>query len=498
MKIERIGVVGAGTMGSGIAQIACLGGYETRLHDPIATALEGGIERTRAALAKGVERGRWSEDEADAASARVGAAPSLAELAECELVIEAAPEDLGLKRELFAALADACGPEAILATNTSSLPVAAIAALVPQRERVVGMHFFNPPALMKLVEVVATADSSEEVLDATTEVGRRMGRTPIRAKDSPGFIANRLARPFTLESLRMLTQGVADAETIDRVCRLGGFRMGPFELIDLIGLDVNLSVARSFYAQGGEPERWRPSAIQEQLVAEGKLGRKSGEGFYVYEGERSREADPELDPATPEILPRLLAQIVNEAAFALEEEVGSPDDMDTAMRLGFNWPLGPFEFADRIGAEPALALLEDLRREHGDAYAPAPLPARPPSGHALRESPASATGHPGRPKQQLVDVAPAPFLAGLGGADDRVPAGLMVRGRVFALRVVAAADVTAGLAHPQVDPLHAEGQALLAARDLRRKVEALDRIEVCAGVGREPTITGPFERVRER
>ncbi len=403
MKVERVGVVGAGTMGSGIAQIAALGGYETRLHDPIATALESGIERTRAALAKGVERGRWSEDEADAASARVGAAPSLAELAECELVIEAAPEDLGLKRELFAALADACGPEAILATNTSSLPVTAIAALVPHPERVVGMHFFNPPALMKLVEVVATADSSEEALDATTEVGRRMGRTPIRAKDSPGFIANRLARPFTLESLRMLAQGVADAETIDRVCRLGGgFRMGPFELIDLIGLDVNLSVARSFYAQGGEPERWRPSAIQEQLVAEGRLGRKSGRGFYAYdEGElppnpasavplpvytRQRNSgagggtptlDPEelavIDPVAAQILPRLVAQIANEAAFALEEEVGAPADMDTAMRLGFNWPLGPLEFAKLIGAQPALGLLQGLRSEHGEAYAPAPL-----------------------------------------------------------------------------------------------------------------------------
>ena len=251
------------------------------------------------------------------------------------------------------------------------------------------MHFFNPPALMKLVEVVATADSAEDALTATAEAGERMGRTPIRAKDSPGFIANRLARPFTLESLRILADGVADAATIDRVCRLGGgFRMGPFELIDLIGLDVNLSVARSFYAQGGEPERWRPSPIQEELVAEGRLGRKSGRGFYEYgEGSR-RDPDPDLgieaptldpgalariDPSGPRILPRLLAQIANEAAFALEEEVGSPADMDTAMRLGFNWPLGPLELADLIGAAPALSLLEELERSHGEAYRPAPL-----------------------------------------------------------------------------------------------------------------------------
>jgi 3-hydroxybutyryl-CoA dehydrogenase len=388
VQVKRIGVVGAGTMGAGIAQIAALGGYETRLHDPVPAALDSGMERLHASLTKGAMKGLWDEGEADTASGRVGAAASFRDLGECDLVVEAAPEDLGLKRELFAALADACGPEAILASNTSSLPITAIAAEVPQRERVVGMHFFNPPALMKLVEVVATADSAPEALEATAEAGARMGRTPIRAKDSPGFIANRLARPFTLESLRILAAGVADAETIDRVCRLGGgFRMGPFELIDLIGLDVNLSVARSFYAQGGEPERWRPSSIQEKLVAEGRLGRKSGHGFYEHADGSRRGPDPQLgieaptldpeqlakvDPAAPAILPRLVAQIANEAAFALEEEVGSPADMDTAMRLGFNWPRGPLELTELIGAARAVALLEELRSEHGDAYRPAP------------------------------------------------------------------------------------------------------------------------------
>jgi 3-hydroxybutyryl-CoA dehydrogenase len=375
-------------MGAGIAQIAALGGYETRLYDPIPAALNSGLEKLNSALTKGVTKGLWNEAEADAASGRAGGAHSLSDLAECDLVIEAAPEDLSLKRQLFAAVAEACGPKTILASNTSSLPITAIAAEVPQRERVVGMHFFNPPALMKLVEVVATADSASDALNATTEAGRRMGRTPIRAKDSPGFIANRLARPFTLESLRMLADGVVDAATIDRVCRIGGgFRMGPFELIDLIGLDVNLSVARSFYAQGGEPERWRPSPIQEGLVSEGRLGRKSGHGFYEYDDGARRGSDPDLgieapaldpgelakiDPAAPAILPRLIAQIANEAAFALEEEIGSPADMDTAMRLGFNWPRGPLELTGLIGAERAVALLEELRAEHGEAYRPAP------------------------------------------------------------------------------------------------------------------------------
>ena len=389
MTLERVGVVGAGTMGSGIAQLACLGGYETLIQDPDPAALEAGAERVVESLGKGVRREMWSAEEAEAAGGRLEGVADLTGLGECDLVIEAAPEDLGLKQELFAELATACGPGTILASNTSSLPVTAIGAETPNRERVVGMHFFNPPALMKLVEVVATADSSAEALEATTEVGRRMGRTPIRAKDSPGFIANRLARPYSLESLRMLGQGVADAATIDRSLRLGGgFKMGPFELIDLIGLDVNLSVARSFYAQGGEPERWRPSEIQERMVGEGLRGRKNGKGFYAYEGGgRHREDDPDLgisaptldprelakvDPAAAEIVPRLVAQIANEAAFALEEQVGSPTDMNTAMRLGFNWPLGPIEFTELIGARRAVELLEGLRAEHGDAYRPAP------------------------------------------------------------------------------------------------------------------------------
>jgi 3-hydroxybutyryl-CoA dehydrogenase len=387
MSVERVGVVGAGTMGSGIALLACLGRYEVHIHDPVAAALAAAQAKVDQSLAKGKGKS-WSEGAAEAASGQLQLAETIADLAPCDLVVEAAPEDLALKRRLFAELADVCGPEAILASNTSSLRIGDIAAETLHTERVVGMHFFNPPQLMKLVEVVATEDAAAEALDAVTEVAERMGRTPIRAKDSPGFIANRLARPFSLESLRMLAEEVADATTIDRVCRLGGgFRMGPFELLDLIGLDVNLSVARSFYEQGGRPARWQPTQIQEQMVAAGRLGRKSGEGFYRYGGGKHREDDPDfgiegptlnpdelarIDPAAPQILPRLIAQIANEASFALEEKVGSLEDMNKAMRLGFNWPLGPLEFRGLIGAERAVELLEELRQRHGDAYAPAP------------------------------------------------------------------------------------------------------------------------------
>jgi 3-hydroxybutyryl-CoA dehydrogenase len=387
MSVSRVGVVGAGTMGRGIAQLAALGGYATVLYDPLPGVAQSSAEALKQALDKGAARGRWSEEHAAAAAQRVQATEDVEQMAGAELAIEAAPERLQLKREIFNQLAETLGPEAVLASNTSSLRVSEIAAGVPQPERVVGMHFFNPPPLMKLVEIVAAERSSEQALAAATEVGERMGRTPIRAKDSPGFVANRLARPFSLESLRMLGDGVAAAPTIDRIVRLGGgFRMGPFELLDLIGLDVNLEIARSFFAQGGEVERWRPSPIQEQLVAEGKLGRKSGHGYYDYGEDSEREPEPdlgieaptldpeqlaEIDPAAEQVLTRLFAQIANETAFALEEKIASPEDMDTAMKLGFNWPLGPLELMQLIGPRRAVEALERLEQEKGAAYAPA-------------------------------------------------------------------------------------------------------------------------------
>ena len=367
--IERLGVVGAGTMGAGIAQLGAGAGLDTVMVDSDPDALRNGLEK---------------------AGDGVRGTGDLAELADRELVIEAAPEDLELKRELFARLAEACGPATVLATNTSSLSVTAIAAEVPEPGRVVGMHFFNPPAKLKLVEVVAGDESSEEALSAATTVAEAMGRTPIRARDGIGFVANRCARPFTLESLRMLGEGVATHEEIDRICRLaGGFRMGPFELMDLIGIDVNFAVAHSFFEQSfGEP-RWRPHPIQARMVASGRLGRKSGRGFYDYSGEgRHRPDDPNIKAARPiadesllneiggsagtAVMNRIGAQIANEAAFALGDGVASAKDINAAMRLGFNWPLGPLEWADRLGAARAVGILDELRETGGDAYRAAP------------------------------------------------------------------------------------------------------------------------------
>jgi 3-hydroxybutyryl-CoA dehydrogenase len=387
----NLGVVGAGTMGAGIAQIAALGGYETRLYEIDEKQLQRGLEMIRNGMRRGVERGRWSEDDAEAALERIRTDTLVELLRDCELVIEAAPEDLDLKRNLFQRLASACGPETILATNTSSLSVTAIASAVEEPWRVVGMHFFNPPALMELVEVVAGDDSGEAALELATEVARGMGRTPIRARDSVGFVANRCVRPFFLESLRMLSEGSAPHDEIDTIVRLGaGLRMGPFELMDLIGIDVNFAVARSFWEQSfGEP-RWRPVPLHARMVASGRLGRKTGRGFYAYEtGEPHRPRDPDVEgerpifdddrleeiagPNAPAILTRLGATIANEACFALGDRVASEDDINTAMRLGYNWRIGSLEWGERLGWSRALGVLEALRELRGEAYRPAPL-----------------------------------------------------------------------------------------------------------------------------
>ena len=387
---QRVGVVGAGTMGAGIAQIAALGGYRTVIYELDSKALERGLEQLRAALRRGAERRRWKEQDAIDALGRIETDSIIEVLRECDLVIEAAPEDLELKRNLFERLATVCGPSTVLATNTSSLSVTAIAAGVPEPQRIVGMHFFNPPALMQLVEIVAGDESGEPALELTAEVAKGMGRTPIRARDSVGFVANRCVRPFFLESLRMLGESVAPHDEIDRIVRLGaGLRMGPFELMDLIGIDVNFAVAKSFWEQSfGEP-RWRPTPIHERMVASGRLGRKTGRGFYVYEKDtRHRPRDPDFPGErpifdedqlievagenAPLVLTRLGATIANEACFALGERVASAEDINTAMRLGYNWPIGPLEWGERLGWSRSLGVLEELRELRGEAYRPAP------------------------------------------------------------------------------------------------------------------------------
>jgi 3-hydroxybutyryl-CoA dehydrogenase len=333
-----IGVLGAGTMGAGIAQMAARSGARTLLHDPFPEALARGIASAEDGLRKEMVKGRLSEEDAAAASERLQPIEDMAAFADCELVIEAAPERLELKHEMYAKLSEIVSEECVLATNTSSLLVTAIATGASHPERVVGMHFFNPAPLMRLLEVVAGVESSPRALALAHATGEAMGKTVIVAKDGPGFIVNRCNRPFGLEALRLLQEQIADIETIDRICRMeGGFRMGPFELMDLVGVETGFEISKSFYEQSfGEP-RWRPSMIAARYVAAGLYGRKSGRGYYDYGSgphppkHRSEDPEPPADarPAQGEGVvviagASVLADELREAASGAGYEVRSP------------------------------------------------------------------------------------------------------------------------------------------------------------------------------
>lgn len=500
-----LGVAGAGTMGAGIAQLGCVAGLTTLVHDPDEQALQRGIEAIRHRLDREVARGRLSEADGQRAREHLTPAPTLEDLAGCDLVIEAAPESAEIKRTLFARLSEVVSDDCVLATNTSSLLVTALATAATHPERVVGMHFFNPPPLMALLEVVAGAESSPRALAAARAAGEAMGKRVIEAVDGPGFLVNRCNRPFGLEALKLLSERVAGIEQIDRACRLGGgFKMGPFELMDLVGVDVGLDISRSFHEQSfGEP-RWRPSPIAAKTVAAGRYGRKSGRGYYEYpESGEYRPPDPgppavgggdglvviagesqlalELEQAAADagwevvtpaeavdgpapflildltggeepdaplqgapqavccsagslaaldpggsavgfhalpplpasqlveltrgpdtassaataaerffktlgkhtewvgdapglVLGRIVCQVVNEAAFALGEGVGSAEDIDTGMIYGLNYPRGILAWADEIGLDHVLGVLDALWQETGEErYRTAPL-----------------------------------------------------------------------------------------------------------------------------
>ncbi len=293
-----IGVVGAGTMGAGIAQLAARSGARTLLHDPLPEALERASERARRGLEREAERGRLSAPDAIAAGDRLEAVASLAALEPCELVIEAVPERLELKHELWRELSAIVAGTCVLATNTSSLSVTAIATAAEHPERVVGMHFFNPPPVMRLVEVIAGELTSAEAIAIARIAAEAMGKSVIQASDGPGFLVNRCNRPFGLEALRLLGERVAPIEVIDRICRQGGgFPMGPFELMDLVGIDVGFEIAKSFFEQSFSEPRWRPSPITARYVAAGLHGRKSGRGYYSYEPGRPHREDDPKEPA---------------------------------------------------------------------------------------------------------------------------------------------------------------------------------------------------------
>ncbi|MEY3984192.1 MAG: hypothetical protein RL160_1751 [Bacteroidota bacterium] len=281
-QIKTVGIAGAGVMGSGIALCAAKAGYQTILFDTGTGALERGLTYIRTDLEKSVAKGKLTQTEMQEALARIHTCADAASL-QADLIIEAIVEQLPVKKTLFEVLAQNNAAHTILASNTSSIPITKIAAAVPNPARFVGIHFFNPASLMKLVEVIAGAHSSRETVAVAAKFAESLGKTVVLAQDAPGFIVNRVARHYYVEALKIMEEQVADFEQIDRLMEASGFRMGPFRLMDLIGVETNYSVTESMFNLFHQDEKFRPSRIQKQKVDAGLHGRKSGKGFYSYE-----------------------------------------------------------------------------------------------------------------------------------------------------------------------------------------------------------------------
>jgi 3-hydroxybutyryl-CoA dehydrogenase len=350
--IQRVGVVGAGTMGSGIAQLCAQAGFSVLVHDSVPAALQSLPSRLRASFDTAVLKGKLTTQQADRAYHSVSVAADVCSLAGADLVIEAASEESALKRRLFERLDEVC-PDAILASNTSSLRIIDLASATKTPHRVVGMHFFNPPVAMKLIELVRTDKTAPEVFQAAWDFAvTGLRKTPVDVKDTPGFIVNRVMRPYYLEGQRLALRG-ASISAVDAACRERGLvPMGPFELMDLIGLDVNLAITKSIYTALGSPERFKPQPAQERLVAAGALGRKAGRGWHLYEGGKKAGENPEAaalfpkDGALPadELWDEMRSRLIEEAERLVAEGAAGKNDVDTAIKLAMNFPKGPFEW----------------------------------------------------------------------------------------------------------------------------------------------------------
>ncbi|MBK9148734.1 MAG: NAD(P)-binding domain-containing protein [Flavobacteriales bacterium] len=373
--MKKIAVIGAGTMGSGIAQVAAQAGHHVVLCDARREAVDKALNGLRKTLDKLVEKGKLTKEQADGIQSRIAPASDLKELAGSGLVIEAIIEDLGIKKKLFGDLEGIVPEDAVLATNTSSLSVTAIAGGMKHPERMVGLHFFNPAPLLPLVEVVPGLVTDSELGARMNALMKAWGKVPVLCKDTPGFIVNRVARPFYGESIRIFEEGIADMPTIDAALKTyGGFRMGPFELMDLIGNDINFTVTKTVWEAFHFDQRYKPSLTQQRQVESGRLGRKSGRGYYSY-GTDDAIPSAHLDLLLGNsIVERVLAMLINEAADALFWGIASAKDIDLAMTKGVNYPKGVLAWADEQGAAHWLGLLERLQAEYGeDRYRPSPL-----------------------------------------------------------------------------------------------------------------------------
>jgi 3-hydroxybutyryl-CoA dehydrogenase len=372
-SLMKIAIIGSGTMGSGIAQVAATSDCVVKLFDLNQEALDKSRNALESTLSKLVEKEKIDTIEKFRIQNNILYVNSLKDLYDSDLVIEAIVENLEVKRKVFSELAALVSENTILASNTSSLSIASIAASCQKPERVIGIHFFNPAPLMQLVEVIPAVQTSEEVLQKSVQIISDWKKVVAVAKDTPGFIVNRVARPFYSESLRIYEEGVADFATIDWALKtIGGFKMGPFELMDMIGHDVNYVVTETVFTAFYFDPKFKPSFTQKRLLEAGFLGRKSGRGFYHYNQELPMPIEDTV--VAKAIFERVIVMLINEAADTLFLNIASAKDIDNAMTKGVNYPKGLLAWADELGINWCVEKLDELYNEyHEDRYRCSPI-----------------------------------------------------------------------------------------------------------------------------
>lgn len=375
--MNNIGIIGSGTMGSGIAQVAATVGCVVKIYDTNKDALNNAKSSLDRILNRLIEKGRIDTEEKNRIQNNIQYVNSLKELSDSNLTIEAIIENLDIKQKVFSELESYVSEDCIIASNTSSLSIASIASSLQKPERCIGIHFFNPAPLMKLVEIIPAIQTSEEVLEKSISTIKDWGKIVAVAKDTPGFIVNRVARPFYGEALRIYEEGIASFATIDHAMKaIGGFKMGPFELMDFIGNDVNYTVTETVYNAFYQDPRYKPSFTQKRFSEAGYLGRKTGKGYYDYKDNKiiSNIHETGSEESQVYIFERIVVMLINEAADALFWNIASAEDIDEAMTKGVNYPKGLLAWADEKGMDWCVDKMDELYNEyHEDRYRCSPL-----------------------------------------------------------------------------------------------------------------------------